>query len=79
MNRRLLFFFITLISITQVLSFTGFSLTQLPIGDVNGDNAVNSVDLTVMKRYLLGIISDFPVEDDYWAADLNGDGYVNSS
>ncbi|MFZ5989731.1 MAG: RICIN domain-containing protein, partial [Bacillota bacterium] len=47
--------------------------------DVNGDNAVNSVDLTVMKRYLLGIISDFPVEDDYWAADLNGDEYVNSS
>ncbi|MFZ5987833.1 MAG: dockerin type I repeat-containing protein [Bacillota bacterium] len=32
-----------------------------------------------MKRYLLSIINDFPVEDDLRTADLNGDGYINST
>jgi expansin (peptidoglycan-binding protein) len=48
------------------------------IGDVTGDNLVNSVDYAYLRQYLLGIIDDFPVEDDLWAADVNGDGEINS-
>lgn len=29
-------------------------------GDVNGHQEINSIDLALIKSYLLGIISDFP-------------------
>jgi len=38
------------------------------VGDLNGDNRINSTDLTLMKRYILKSIEDLPVEDDLWAA-----------
>jgi hypothetical protein len=28
----------------------------------------------MMKNYLLGKINDFPVSDDLWTSDVNGDG-----
>jgi hypothetical protein len=31
-----------------------------------------------MKQYLLGIVTDFPASDDMYAADLNGDGSINT-
>ncbi|TYQ15856.1 UNVERIFIED_CONTAM: alpha-tubulin suppressor-like RCC1 family protein [Acetivibrio alkalicellulosi] len=49
------------------------------IGDINGDNKVNSTDLTLLRRYILEIISDFEVEDNLWSADLNGDNLINST
>lgn len=50
------------------------------VGDVSGDGTINSTDYTLMKRYVLKIINDFPaVEDDLWAGDLNGDGLINST
>lgn len=49
------------------------------VGDVNGDGTVNSVDLMLVKRYVLGIIVDFPSENGFWAADVNGDEIVNST
>jgi len=49
------------------------------VGDLNGDNRINSTDLTLMKRYILKSIEDLPVEDDLWAADINGDGKINST
>jgi len=39
------------------------------VGDLNGDNRINSTDLTLMKRYILKSIEDLPVEDDLWAAE----------
>jgi len=36
---------------------------QVIPGDVNGDGRVNSSDLTLMKRYLLKSISDFPTPE----------------
>lgn len=48
-------------------------------GDLNGDGKINSTDVTLMKRYLLKIIVDLPVEDDIGSADLNRDGKVNST
>jgi len=46
-------------------------------GDVNGDLKVNSTDF--LRRYLLKIIDNFPTENGKQAADLNGDGRINSS
>lgn len=51
---------------------------ETPIGDVNGDTKINSIDIVFMQRYILGIIDDFPVDDDLWSADVNGDGHINS-
>lgn len=47
-------------------------------GDVNGDGSVNSLDYILVRRYLLGIINDFPSANGFKAADLNNDGSVNS-
>lgn len=48
-------------------------------GDLNGDKKVNSTDLSLCKRYLLGLVTDLPVNDDYIAADLNLDKKINST
>ena len=48
------------------------------VGDVNGDKVVNALDFAMMKSYLLGKISDFPVDDDLWASDVNNDGVFNA-
>ena len=48
------------------------------LGDVNGDEEVNSIDFAVMKQYLLGMIKEFPYENGEKAGDLNGDGNINS-
>jgi hypothetical protein len=45
--------------------------TQTP-GDANGDGAVNSLDITKVKRIIIGL--DPPTS----GADANGDGYVNA-
>ena len=55
------------------------TFAAIPAGDVNGDAKINSIDLSLMQRYILGLISDFPVDDDMWSADLNGDGKINST
>lgn len=48
------------------------------VGDVSGDGNIDSIDFGLYKKYLLGIISDFPAENDMEAADLNADGSLNS-
>lgn len=44
-------------------------------GDLNGDKKVNSTDITVLKRYLMTVITE--IDED--AADLNNSGTVNST
>lgn len=46
-------------------------------GDLNGDGKINSTDVSLMKRYILGSITEFSVPIK--AADLNGNGSINSS
>ncbi|MDR3345253.1 MAG: dockerin type I domain-containing protein, partial [Oscillospiraceae bacterium] len=45
-------------------------------GDVNNDKKVNSLDLLLVKRHILGIAT--LSGDAFNAADINGDGKVNS-
>ncbi|WP_265442839.1 dockerin type I domain-containing protein [Acetivibrio straminisolvens] len=49
------------------------------VGDLNGDGKVNSTDFSLMRRYILKELNDFPVEDDIWAADINNDGKIDST
>ena len=68
----------------QMLIFSEVSLVKshaasTPVGDVSGDTKVNSTDYLLLKQYILGIINDFQVADDLWAADVNGDQRINST
>lgn len=66
-------------AMTGVVSSAEPTPAVTPVGDVNGDSKINSIDLSLIKRYILEIITDFPVDDDLWAADVNGDGRINST
>ena len=46
----------------------------LPIGDVNGDNAINEADVKEEIGYIMGNPSKTFVKA---AADMNGDGVIN--
>lgn len=48
-------------------------------GDLNADGKVNSTDYTLGKRYLLRIISEFPISNGSVAFDLNGDSKNDST
>ncbi|TYQ14895.1 UNVERIFIED_CONTAM: alpha-tubulin suppressor-like RCC1 family protein [Acetivibrio alkalicellulosi] len=72
------------IVLTNLLSVSYFSLAsnvseEFIYGDLNGDGVVNSTDITLARRYLLEIISDFPSPNGLKAADVNGDGQINST
>jgi len=66
---------------------TAGAIDEIPIvkpynlirGDLNGDGKINSSDYTLLKRYLLEIINELPVNDPFKVADLNGDGKINST
>lgn len=47
-------------------------------GDVNGDNDVNAGDYTLIRRYILGNITEFTSPLGKTAADVNGDGQINA-
>lgn len=51
--------------------------TPILTGDLNGDASVEATDYALMKKYLLGLINDFPVENDLAAGDLNKDGVID--
>ncbi|AEY65169.1 carbohydrate-binding protein [Clostridium sp. BNL1100] len=52
--------------------------TQTLTGDLNGDASVDATDYALLKKYLLGQINDFPVEDDINAGDMNKDGVIDA-
>jgi alpha-galactosidase len=47
-------------------------------GDVDGNKTVDVIDYSLMKKYLLGQISDFPASKGKLAADVDGDGQVTA-
>lgn len=48
------------------------------VGDLDGNDIIDNADHLLMIDYLTSNIDDFPVEDDMWAADVNGDGIINA-
>ena len=46
-------------------------------GDLNDDGVVNSLDISLLGRYILEITDGFVVPIE--AADLNGDGIINTN
>jgi len=65
-------------SASNLLSVTTSAVATFKLGDVNGDNALDSIDFALVKQYLLGTISAFPSEQGLKAADFNEDGSVNA-
>ena len=47
-------------------------------GDLDGNGAVNAMDLQLLKAYVLGSISSFPAGDSSFG-DLTGDGQVDKA
>ncbi|NMB34614.1 MAG: endoglucanase [Clostridium sp.] len=46
------------------------------LGDINGDKVIDCLDLTVMKRYVLKMLTDLTSEQ-FTAGDINGDGRID--
>lgn len=63
----------------QTFSFTSTCSEQGLIGDINDDGVVDSIDATILKRFLLKIIPSLPLENPLLRADTNGDGLIDSS
>ncbi|AEV67950.1 expansin EXLX1 family cellulose-binding protein [Acetivibrio clariflavus] len=76
--KKIRLFTAILIIAAQVLSYNFISSAQLQVGDVNGDNNVDSIDFALMKSFILKIINTLPAEDSLLAGDLDGDGSINS-
>ena len=45
------------------------------MGDINGDDAVNILDVVIMVNFILG--SQTPSETEFIVSDLNSDGILN--
>ena len=58
--------------------FTGGGTPPVLAGDVNGDGSVDATDYAMMKKYLLGLINDFPAQDALKAGDLNKDSVIDA-
>ncbi|MFZ5988888.1 MAG: cohesin domain-containing protein [Bacillota bacterium] len=54
-------------------------INGISIGDVTGDGFINSTDCTLLKRFVLGIVSEFPYPKGMENADVNKDGVINST
>lgn len=49
------------------------------VGDVNGDQKINSLDCVLIRDYVINKIDELPVEQGHIAADLNSDGLIDST
>lgn len=59
-------------------SADGAQVISTKYGDLNGDGERNSIDFALMRAYLIGINSDFPVSNGKTVGDVNADNSVNS-
>lgn len=64
---------------TPYIKPTDTPSTKVVYGDLNNDGNVDSVDLALMKRYLLTIISEFPSPKGNTAGDVNSDRTIDST
>ena len=59
----------------KIINLTITEQTQLILGDINGDNEINILDIIILSNYILSII-EFSNEQ-IQAADLNQDAIIN--
>lgn len=52
--------------------------TAIMYGDVDGSNMIDAIDYSLMKRYLLGQITEFPNPFGILIADVDGDGEITA-
>ncbi len=69
--KRIGTFILSAIMFTSSMGSAFASESVVKLGDINGDGKVSSIDLLLMKKYILG---DGTVQN----ADMNGDGRINS-
>lgn len=64
----------------QALSQSTAAVTSAAetIGDLNGDAAIDALDYSLMKQFILGNITDLPAKDDLYVADLDGDAKITA-
>ncbi len=60
------------------LSITATADSGGVVGDLDDDGVVSGLDYALMKQYLSGSITDFPVADDLWAGDVDGSGNIDA-
>ena len=51
--------------------------TEIIYGDLDGSGDVNAIDFSLLKKYLLGSISNFPSPNGLKAADLDSNGKID--
>lgn len=61
---------------TRIESIDKRDPSDVRVGDVNGDGAVNTRDARLILRYIAGLVDESGINKD--AADFNGDGQVNT-
>jgi len=74
-GKRILALFLALIVFHSLIFATYSSAAAWDIGDVNTDGIVNSVDVNLIKRFLIG---NSALENADEHADINGDGNVTA-
>lgn len=62
----------------HVIPLGGITPGTFKYGDVDGDLEIDSLDLSILKRYVLRKINEFPSPNGSKAADVDGDGEINS-
>ena len=53
--------------------------TQYKLGDIDGNDKVNALDLLLLNKYILGALDEFSSANGILAADVNCDKKVNSA
>lgn len=65
---------------SQEFDSTSGTSTQIPLyGDIDGDGSRDSLDLQILKRFLLRKIKELPYSSGSEAVDVNKDGFIDST
>lgn len=67
----------TLTSLAYGILNSSFPSDKL-YGDINGDGLIDSNDLALLKKYILGITDSFPHPEGSENADVNNDGLIDT-
>jgi len=78
MSRRKILLIAVMTVLVLMLSLNVFAQGGIIVGDINGDNEVNSMDYAFLRGYLLGNYKGTLSSESRYAADVNGDDSIDS-